>query len=62
MNVSPISMRGYNEGVPPFGKCHGQLISDTVCFLGSDLSGFEGLPDLIGNHITPSSILVASTR
>ena len=53
MNVRPISMRGYNEGVPAFGKCHGQLIADTICFLGGDLSGFEGLPDLIGNHIPP---------
>ena len=48
VNVSPVGMSGYDEGMPAFGKCQGQLIADTVCFLGGDLSGFEGLPDLIG--------------
>ena len=51
MNVSPIGMRSNDEGVSAFGKCQSQLISDTVCFFGSDLSGFERLPDLIGDHI-----------
>ena len=44
MNMDPVDMCGYDEGMPAFGKCQGQLIADTVCFLGSDLSRFEGLP------------------
>ena len=53
MNVRPVGMRSNDEGMPAFGRCQSQLITDTVCFLSGDLSRFKGLPDLIGDHITP---------
>ena len=43
MNVRPVGMRSNDEGMPAFGKCQGQLITDTVCFLGGDLSRFASL-------------------
>ena len=55
VNMRPVRMRGHNEGVPSFGKTHGQLIADPVGILRRNLTGFEGLPDLVGDHISPAA-------
>ena len=34
-----------------FGETHCQFVAHLVGFFGGDLTGFERLPDLIGNHI-----------
>ena len=40
------------EHILAFGETHCQLITHLVGFFGGDLTGFERLPDLIGNHVT----------
>lgn len=51
VNVFPVRVSGNDKRILTLGKPHGKLITDLVGFLGSDLSGLEGLPNLIGNHI-----------
>ena len=62
MDVGSVCMSGYCKGMIPFGKAHGQFIAKPVCFLRRDLSGLEGLPDLIGNDISfvflPGDLLI----
>ena len=62
MDVSSVCMSGHRKSMISFGKVHGQLISESVCFLRCDLSRLEGLPDLIGNDISfvflPGDLLI----
>ena len=51
MNVCPIDVRGYDKCMLPFREPHCQFIPDPISFLQSDLSRFEGLADLIADHI-----------
>ena len=51
MNVFPVGMGRNDKGILAFCKPHGQFITDLVGFFGSDFSGLERLPNLIGNHI-----------
>ena len=46
-------MRRDDESIAPFRETHGQLIADPVGILRCDLAGFEGLPDLVSDHISP---------
>ena len=52
VNVFPVRVSGNDKRILTLGKPHGKLITDLVGFLGSDLSGLERLPNLIGNHVT----------
>ena len=52
MNVFPVGVGRNDKSVLAFREPHGKLITDLVGFLGGDLSGFERLPNLIGDHIT----------
>ena len=52
MDVVTVCVGGNDKRILTLGKPHGKLITDLVGFLGSDLAGFERLPDLIGNHVT----------
>ena len=47
----PVGMGRNDKGILALGKPHGKFITDLVGFLGSDFSGFERLPNLVGNHI-----------
>ena len=40
-----------DKSILAFCKPHGKFITDLVGFFSGDLSGFERLPNLIGNHI-----------
>lgn len=51
VNVFPVGMGRNDKGILAFCKPHSKLITDLVGFLGSDFSGFERLPNLVGNHI-----------
>ena len=44
-------MRRHDECVLAFGKPHGKLPAETVRFFRCDLPGFEGLADLVGDHV-----------
>ena len=52
VDVLPVRVRRNDKSVLAFREPHGKLITDLVGFLGGDLSGFERLPNLIGDHIT----------
>ncbi len=52
MNVFSVGMGRNDKGILAFCKPHGKLITDLVGFFGGDLSGFERLPNLVGDHIT----------
>ena len=51
MDVRFINMSADDKGVLALGKPFGKLLSQPIGFLGGDLAGTEGLPDMIGNHI-----------
>lgn len=51
MNVRLVCMSCNDKSVFPLCETHSELLSYLVCFLRSDLTWFEGLPDLVGNHI-----------
>ena len=53
MNMSPIGMSCHNEGILTFCKTESQLLSQSVRFLRCDLSGLEGLTNLVSNHFMP---------
>ena len=50
MHMGSIRVRCHDKGILSFGKPKGQLMPQSVCFLRRDLSRFEGLADLIGDH------------
>lgn len=52
MNMCPVHMSCHNKCVLPFCESHAGFISDFICFLRCDFSRFEGLADLICNHIS----------
>ena len=52
VDVLSVRVRRNDKSVLAFREPHGKLITDLVGFLGGDLSGFERLPNLIGDHIT----------
>ena len=58
VDVLPVRVRRNDKSVLAFREPHGKLITDLVGFLGSDLSGLEGLPYLISDHIAflPASV------
>ena len=49
--MSFVYVSGDNESVPAFQKAACQFISDSVCLLLCNLSGLEGLTNLVGDHI-----------
>ena len=49
--MGAINVGCHDEGVLSLSPAHRQFITDFVCFLRCDLTGFEGLTDLISNHI-----------
>lgn len=51
MNMGTVNVRCHDEGMLSFDPVHRQLIADFVCFLRCNLAGFEGLTDLISDHI-----------
>ena len=51
MNVSPVDVSRHNEGVFALCPSHGGFIAYLIGFLRCNLTGLEGLPDLIGDHI-----------
>ena len=51
VDVLPVSVRCHYKGVLALGKAHRQLITYFVGFFSGDFSGFEGLPNLICNHV-----------
>ena len=46
-----INMRGDDKGMILFQKAGSKFVAHAVGFLRCDLTGLEGLPHLIGNHI-----------
>ena len=46
-----VRMRGHDEGMFTFQKAFRKFIADAIGRLRRDLSGPEGLANLIGNHI-----------
>ena len=51
MDVGFINMSADNESVSAFCEAFGQLTSQTICFLRCDLTGAEGLPQVVANYI-----------
>ena len=51
MNVSLVDVSRHNEGVFALRPSHGGFIAHLIGFLRCDLTGLEGLADLIGDHI-----------
>ena len=51
MNVSLINVGRHNESVFALRPTHGSFIAHLVGFFRRDLTGLEGLADLIGDHI-----------
>ena len=51
MNVLLVGVGTDDKGMVVFGEAPGKFIADLVGFLRRDLPRFEGLPDLIRNHI-----------
>ena len=47
----PIRVSGNDKRIFALGKAHRQFVAHLVGFLGSDFTGAERLPDLIGDHI-----------
>ena len=52
VDVLPIRVRSNQKSILAFCKAHRQLITYFVGFFSGDFSGFEGLPNLICNHVT----------
>ena len=48
-----------NERMAALRPAHSQLIADPVCFFRGDLSGIEGLADLVAQHILALLLLPA---
>lgn len=53
MNMGPIGMSCHNKGILTFCKTESQFLSQSVRFLRYDLSGLEGLTDLVSNLFMP---------
>ena len=51
MNVRLVCMSCNDKGMFPLRETHSELLANLICFLRSDLTWFEGLPDLVGDHI-----------
>ena len=51
VNVFPVSMRCDNKRILAFGETHGQFIAHLISFLCGNLTGLEGLSNLISDHI-----------
>mgnify|MGYP007134555486 CR=1 FL=1 len=51
-----IDMRCNDESMFAFGKPHGKLITNFVCFFRRHFTGLERLPDLIGQHVMLSDL------
>ena len=51
MDMSLIYVSRHQKCVLPLGKTHGQLVADFIGFLRRNFPRFEGLADLVGNHI-----------
>lgn len=51
MNMSPIHMSCNDKSVFSFCESHSSFIPDLICFFRCDLSRFERLADLIGDHL-----------
>ena len=51
MNVSLVDVGCHNEGVFALRPSYGGFIANLIGFLRCDLTGLEGLADLIGDHI-----------
>lgn len=51
MHMGSIRVRYHDKSILSFGKPKGQFMPQPVCFLRRDLSRFEGLADLIGDHL-----------
>lgn len=52
MDVFPVCVGGDNKSIFSLGKAHCQFIANLVGFFGGDLTRFERLTNLVGNHIT----------
>ena len=51
MDMGTISMSRYDEGIPAFGKPEGKLLTDFIGLLRGNFARFEGLADLVSDHI-----------
>ena len=51
VNMGLVDMGADDKGMISFGKTFGQLAAQAVRFLRCDLTGNEGLAQMIGNHI-----------
>ena len=51
MDMSLVDVSRNQKCVLPLRKTHGQLIADFIGFLRRNFPRFEGLADLVGNHI-----------
>lgn len=51
VNMLPVGVRSNQKSILAFCKAHRQLITYFVGFFSGDFSGFEGLPNLICNHV-----------
>ena len=51
VNMSFVCMRTNKESVFAFEKAGSKIISDLVCFLRRNFTGFERLAHLINEHI-----------
>ena len=51
MDVGLVDVGADDKGVFALGEAHGQLPAHAVCFLWGDLTGDEGLAQMIGDHI-----------
>lgn len=47
VNVRPVCMGSHNKSIFTLGESFGQLMTNGICF-----SRFEGLANLIGNHVS----------
>ena len=59
VNMLLVRMGRNDEGVAALRPAHSQLIADPVRFFRGDLSGIEGLADLITEHILALLLLPA---
>lgn len=51
VNVAPVNVGRNDKLIPAFCPAHGKLIADTLGVLRGDLTGGEGLPNLIKQHV-----------
>lgn len=51
VNMRSVDMCRHDKGMVAFGEPHCGFITNPVRFLGSDFSGLERLPDLIGDDV-----------